>query len=117
MEGFGWIMTIILGGLAGWIAEKVMNFDTGLIMNIVLGIVGALLGNWLLALAGISTRRLARAIDRRCCRRLHPDPGLPRNQGPLSLSQWQRFSIQGSATLKKPTGPIRRCCASRSGSG
>ena len=54
MEGFGWIvMTIILGGLAGWIAEKVMKFDTGLIMNMVLGIVGALLGNWLLALAGI----------------------------------------------------------------
>ena len=53
MEGFGWIMTIILGGLAGWIAEKMMKFDTGLIMNIVLGIVGALLGNWLLALAGI----------------------------------------------------------------
>ncbi|MDP1700180.1 MAG: GlsB/YeaQ/YmgE family stress response membrane protein [Aestuariivirga sp.] len=54
MEGFGWIMTIILGGLAGWIAEKVMKFDTGLIMNIVLGVVGALLGNWLLALAGIA---------------------------------------------------------------
>ena len=35
MEGFGWLMTTILGGLAGWIA------------------VGALLGNWLLALAGI----------------------------------------------------------------
>ena len=48
MEGFGWIMTIILGGLAGWIAEKVMNFDTGLIMNIILGIVGAILGNFLL---------------------------------------------------------------------
>ena len=54
MEGFGWIMTIILGGLAGWIAEKVMKFDTGLIMNIVLGVVGALLGNWLLALGGIA---------------------------------------------------------------
>jgi uncharacterized membrane protein YeaQ/YmgE (transglycosylase-associated protein family) len=53
MEGFGWIMTIILGGLAGWIAEKVMKFDTGLIMNIVLGIVGAIIGNWLLSLAGI----------------------------------------------------------------
>jgi uncharacterized membrane protein YeaQ/YmgE (transglycosylase-associated protein family) len=53
MEGFGWIMTIILGAIAGWIAEKVMKFDTGLIMNIVLGVVGALLGNWLLALAGI----------------------------------------------------------------
>ena len=54
MEGFGWLITIILGGLAGWIAEKVMKFDTGLIMNIVLGIVGALLGNWLLALADIA---------------------------------------------------------------
>ena len=48
MEGFGWIMTIILGGLAGWIAEKVMKFDTGLIMNIVLGIAGAVVGNYVL---------------------------------------------------------------------
>jgi uncharacterized membrane protein YeaQ/YmgE (transglycosylase-associated protein family) len=53
MEGFGWIMTIILGGLAGWIAEKAMKFDTGLIMNIVLGVVGAVVGNYLLGLAGI----------------------------------------------------------------
>lgn len=45
MEGFGWIMTIILGGLAGWIAEKVMKHDTGLLMNIVMGIVGAIVGN------------------------------------------------------------------------
>ncbi len=52
MEGFGWIMTIILGTIAGWIAEKVMKFDTGLIMNIVLGIVGALVGNYALALLG-----------------------------------------------------------------
>jgi uncharacterized membrane protein YeaQ/YmgE (transglycosylase-associated protein family) len=52
MEGFGWIMTIILGAIAGWIAEKVMKFDTGLIMNIVLGIVGALVGNYTLALLG-----------------------------------------------------------------
>ena len=50
MEGFGWIMTIILGGLAGWIAEKVMKFDTGLIMNIILGIIGAIVGNFLLRL-------------------------------------------------------------------
>ena len=53
MEGFGWIMTIILGGLAGWIAEKVMKFDTGLIMNIVLGIAGAVVGNYLLSLLNI----------------------------------------------------------------
>ena len=53
MEGYGIIMQIILGGLAGWIAEKVMKFDTGLIMNIILGIVGAIVGNWLLGLIGI----------------------------------------------------------------
>lgn len=53
MEGYGIIMSIIIGGLAGWIAEKVMKFDTGLIMNIALGIVGAVVGNFLLGLLGI----------------------------------------------------------------
>lgn len=47
MEGFGWILSIILGAVAGWIAEQIMKSDHGLIMNIVLGILGALLGNWL----------------------------------------------------------------------
>lgn len=50
MEGFGWIMTIILGALAGWIAERIMKSDHTLLLNIVLGIVGALLGNWLFRL-------------------------------------------------------------------
>jgi uncharacterized membrane protein YeaQ/YmgE (transglycosylase-associated protein family) len=48
MEGYGWILTIIVGGIAGLIAEKVMNFNTGLILNIVLGIVGAVVVNLLL---------------------------------------------------------------------
>lgn len=47
MEGFGWILSIILGALAGWIAEKLMKSDHSLLTNIVLGIVGALVGNWL----------------------------------------------------------------------
>ncbi|MDB6181205.1 GlsB/YeaQ/YmgE family stress response membrane protein [Paracoccus fistulariae] len=47
MEGFGWILSIILGGIAGWIAEKIMKSDHGLLMNIILGIIGALVGNWL----------------------------------------------------------------------
>jgi uncharacterized membrane protein YeaQ/YmgE (transglycosylase-associated protein family) len=46
-------MSIIVGGLAGWIAEKIMKFDTGLLMNIILGIVGAVVGNFLLGLVGI----------------------------------------------------------------
>lgn len=53
MEGVGWIMTIILGGLAGWIAEKIMKADMGLLMNIIVGIVGAVLLNIVLGLFGI----------------------------------------------------------------
>jgi uncharacterized membrane protein YeaQ/YmgE (transglycosylase-associated protein family) len=48
MEGVGWIGTIIIGGLAGWVAEKVMRSDMGLLMNIILGIVGALVLNAIL---------------------------------------------------------------------
>ena len=39
--------------IAGLIAEKVMKFDTGLVLNIVLGIVGAIVGNFLLSLVGV----------------------------------------------------------------
>jgi uncharacterized membrane protein YeaQ/YmgE (transglycosylase-associated protein family) len=50
MEGVGWIMAIIIGALAGWIAERIMKSDHGLITNIILGIVGAVVGNFLLML-------------------------------------------------------------------
>ena len=50
MEGVGWIMTIIIGALAGWIAEKIMKADHGLLTNIVLGILGAVLLNLILEL-------------------------------------------------------------------
>ena len=49
MQGLGWISAIIVGGLAGWIAEKIMHSDMGVFANIVLGIVGAILLNALLA--------------------------------------------------------------------
>jgi uncharacterized membrane protein YeaQ/YmgE (transglycosylase-associated protein family) len=50
MEGVGWILAIIIGALAGWIAEKLMKTSHGLLMNIVMGIVGAVVGNFLLML-------------------------------------------------------------------
>jgi uncharacterized membrane protein YeaQ/YmgE (transglycosylase-associated protein family) len=50
MQGVGWFLAIVLGALAGWIAEKVMKSDHGLVMNIVLGILGAVIGNFLLLL-------------------------------------------------------------------
>ncbi|WP_274628813.1 GlsB/YeaQ/YmgE family stress response membrane protein [Arvimicrobium flavum] len=54
MNGVGWIAAIIIGGLAGWLAEKFMESEMGLLMNIVLGIVGAVLLNALLGAIGIN---------------------------------------------------------------
>lgn len=48
MTGIGWIGSLIIGAIAGWIAEKIMKSDQGLLINILLGIAGALVLNWLL---------------------------------------------------------------------
>ena len=48
MEGFGWLGTIIIGGLAGWIASSIMKVRTGIVLNIVLGILGAVVLNAIL---------------------------------------------------------------------
>ena len=52
MLGLGIIGWIIIGGLAGWIASKIMGTDAqqGLFLNIVVGVVGGLLGGFLLKL-------------------------------------------------------------------
>lgn len=48
----GWI---IVGGLAGWIASKIKGTDAqqGIGLNIVVGVVGGLLGGWILKLFGV----------------------------------------------------------------
>jgi uncharacterized membrane protein YeaQ/YmgE (transglycosylase-associated protein family) len=50
----GWIAAIIIGGIAGWLAEQFMKSQMGLLMNIVLGIVGAAVASWLLGILGIN---------------------------------------------------------------
>ncbi len=47
----GWIIALIVGGVAGWLASLVMSRDAsmGIFWNIVVGCVGSLIGN---ALAG-----------------------------------------------------------------
>jgi uncharacterized membrane protein YeaQ/YmgE (transglycosylase-associated protein family) len=52
-NGVGWLGAIIIGGLAGWLAEKFMKSDMGIFMNIILGIVGALVLNAILGLLGM----------------------------------------------------------------
>jgi len=39
-----WILWIVIGLLAGYIAEKVMNRRHGLIKNLVVGLIGAVVG-------------------------------------------------------------------------
>ena len=41
LNGVGWIAAIVIGGLAGWLAEMFMKSNMGLLMNIILGIIGA----------------------------------------------------------------------------
>ncbi|MFE3446805.1 GlsB/YeaQ/YmgE family stress response membrane protein [Nocardia sp. NPDC059180] len=55
MLGIGIVAWIIIGGLAGWIASKIMKTDAqqGILLNIVVGIVGGLLGGFVLWLVGV----------------------------------------------------------------
>ncbi len=51
--GVGILGTILIGGIAGWIAEKVTSSDMGLLMNIITGIVGSFIGAFLANLVGL----------------------------------------------------------------
>jgi uncharacterized membrane protein YeaQ/YmgE (transglycosylase-associated protein family) len=45
------IIWLIVGGLIGWLASLIMKTDAqqGVILNVAVGVVGALLGGWFLA--------------------------------------------------------------------
>jgi uncharacterized membrane protein YeaQ/YmgE (transglycosylase-associated protein family) len=48
----GVIGYIIIGGLAGWVAGKIVKGGgSGILMNIVIGVIGALIGGFLLSFA------------------------------------------------------------------
>jgi uncharacterized membrane protein YeaQ/YmgE (transglycosylase-associated protein family) len=44
-QQIGWLATILIGGFAGWLAERFMKSDHSLITNIILGVIGAIVGN------------------------------------------------------------------------
>ncbi|HVK51554.1 MAG TPA: GlsB/YeaQ/YmgE family stress response membrane protein [Pseudoxanthomonas sp.] len=50
------LIFLIVGGIAGWLASLVMRRDgsQGIILNIVVGIVGGFLGGWLLPRLGLA---------------------------------------------------------------
>ena len=52
------IIWLVIGGIIGWVASMIMKTDAqqGVILNVVVGIVGAMLGGWLISpLVGVPT--------------------------------------------------------------
>jgi uncharacterized membrane protein YeaQ/YmgE (transglycosylase-associated protein family) len=60
----GWIVTIIIGGIIGWLASIVMktNAQMGLIANVLVGVVGSALGFWISGMIGIAPTGILRFV-------------------------------------------------------
>ena len=54
MEQMSFLGWIIIGGLAGWVASKVMGTDKeqGVLMNVIVGVIGAFIGGFVMNLLG-----------------------------------------------------------------
>ena len=52
----GWIVTLIIGGIVGWLASILMktNAQMGLVANVLVGVVGSMLGFWIAGVLGFA---------------------------------------------------------------
>jgi len=50
----GWIWTIVVGGIVGWLASMVMktNKQMGIVANVIVGVIGSSLGFFLAGVLG-----------------------------------------------------------------
>ena len=51
--GLGWFAFLVVGLFAGWIAERLMKRDHGLLRNLIVGVIGAYVGAFLFSLVGL----------------------------------------------------------------
>lgn len=54
MSGVGIIGAIIIGILAGWIAEQIMKRNHGLLTNLIVGVIGSFLGAFVAGALGFN---------------------------------------------------------------
>lgn len=54
MSAESWILLLVIGLAAGWLAGRIMKSGFGLIGALIVGVIGAFLGGWLFAALGIS---------------------------------------------------------------
>jgi uncharacterized membrane protein YeaQ/YmgE (transglycosylase-associated protein family) len=58
------IWTLIIGGLAGWLASTFMRgAGMGIMWNIILGIIGAIVGDWLFGIIGVNVNLGSQTIE------------------------------------------------------
>jgi uncharacterized membrane protein YeaQ/YmgE (transglycosylase-associated protein family) len=52
-----WIITLVVGGIVGWLASILMktNAQMGIVANVVVGIIGSMLGFWVAGVLGLAT--------------------------------------------------------------
>lgn len=50
----GIILWVVFGALVGWVASMLMGAGKGLFLNIIVGIIGAVIGGWLMSFFGES---------------------------------------------------------------
>ena len=48
----GWVAAILIGGFTGWLAEKYTGSRMGMLVNIAIGVIGAVIASALLDLFG-----------------------------------------------------------------
>jgi uncharacterized membrane protein YeaQ/YmgE (transglycosylase-associated protein family) len=59
-----WIISLIIGGIVGWLASIVMktNAQMGLLANVAVGVVGSVLGYWIAGMLGMAPTGIVRFI-------------------------------------------------------
>jgi uncharacterized membrane protein YeaQ/YmgE (transglycosylase-associated protein family) len=52
----GWIVTLVVGGVIGWLASILMktNNQMGIVANVIVGIIGSSLGFWIAGVLGLA---------------------------------------------------------------
>ena len=58
MSGVGVFTAAVIGILAGWIAERVMNRNHGLFTNLIVGVIGSFIGAFIAGRLGIPIQGL-----------------------------------------------------------
>lgn len=48
-----WLAYVLIGGIAGWLAGRIMKRDSGILLDIVIGVIGGFLGGMVLGWFGV----------------------------------------------------------------